>query len=55
MQYDRSNILFSAFKNTFVMKGFVCFTDINIHKQFSCHDFTKKSIFVTNIDKINNF
>jgi hypothetical protein len=55
MQYDRSDILFSAFKNTFVMKGFVCFTDIFIYKQLSCHEFIKKSIFETNIDKINNF
>ena len=49
-----SDILFSAFKNTFVIKGFICFIDIFIHKQFSSHGFIKKSIFVTNIDKINN-
>ena len=47
---------FFLFKNTFVMKGFICFTDIFIYKQLSCHEFIKKkSIFVTNIDKINNF
>jgi hypothetical protein len=55
MQYDTSDILFSAFKNTFVMKGFICFTDIFIYKQFSCHEFIKKYIFEINIDKINNF
>jgi hypothetical protein len=55
MQHDTSDILFSAFKNTFVMKGFICLTDIFIYKQFSCRKFIKKSIFVTNIDKINNF
>ena len=51
----KSDISYSAFKNTFVMKGFICFTDIFIYKQFSCHEFIKKSIFVANIDKINNF
>ena len=55
MQYNTSDILFSAFKNTFLMKGFICFTDIFIYKQFSCDEFIKKSIFVTNIDEINNF
>ena len=55
MQHDTSDILFSAFINTFVMKGFICFTDIFIYKQFSCHEFIEKSIFVTNIDKMNNF
>ena len=55
MQHDTSDILFSASKNTFVMKGFICFTDIYIYKLFSCHEFIKISIFVTNIDKINNF
>ena len=48
------DILFSAFKNTFVMKGFICFTDIVIHKQFSCHEFIKKTIIVTNINEMNN-
>ena len=51
----KSDISFSAFKNTFVMKDFICFTDIFIYKQFSCHEFIKKSIFIANIDKINNF
>jgi hypothetical protein len=51
MQHDISDILFSAFKNTFAMKGFIFFTDIFIYKQFSCHQFIKKSVFVTNIDK----
>jgi hypothetical protein len=37
------------------MKGYISFTDIFIYKQFSCHEFIKKSIFVANIDKINNF
>jgi hypothetical protein len=55
MQHDISDILFYAFKNTFVLKGFICFTDIFINKQFSCRQFINKSIFVTNIDKINNF
>ena len=55
MQHDTSDILFSAFQNTFVMKGFICFTDNFIYKQFSSHEFIKKSIFVTNIDEINNF
>ena len=55
MQHDTSDISFSAFKNTFVMKGFICFTDIFIYKQFSCHEFIKQSILVTNIDEINNF
>jgi hypothetical protein len=41
MQHDTSDISFSAFKNTFVMKGFICFTDIFIYKQFSCHEFIK--------------
>ena len=41
MQHDTSDILFSAFKNTFVMKGFICFTDIFIYKQFSCQEFIK--------------
>jgi hypothetical protein len=54
MQHDTSYILFSAFKNTFVIKGFISFTDIFIYKQFGCHEFIKKLIFVTNIDKINN-
>ena len=51
----KSDISFSAFKNTFVMKGFICFTDIYIYKKFSWLEFIKKSIFVANIDKINNF
>ena len=55
MQDETSDISFSAFKNTFVIKGLICFTDIFIYKQFSCHEFIKKSIFVANIDKINNF
>jgi hypothetical protein len=55
MQHETSDISFSAFKNTFVIKGLICFTDIFIYKQFSCHEFIKKSIFVANIDKINNF
>ena len=55
MQQETTDISFSAFKNTFVMKGFICFTDIFIYKQFSCHEFIKKSFFVANIDKINNF
>ena len=38
----KSDILFSAFKNTFVMKGFICFTDIFIYKKFSCLEFIKK-------------
>jgi hypothetical protein len=54
MQHETSDILFSAFKNTFVMNRFICFTDIFIYKQLSCHAFIKKSIFVLNIDKINN-
>ena len=37
------------------MKGFFCFTDIFIYKQFSCHEFLKKSLYVINIDQINNF
>ena len=55
MQHDTSDILIFAIENTFVMKGFICFTDIFIYKQFSCHEFIKKSIIVTNIDKMNNF
>jgi hypothetical protein len=55
MQQDTSDSLFSAFKNTFVMKGFFCFTDIVIYKQFSCHEFINKSIIVTNIDNMKNF
>ena len=55
MQHDTSDILFSTFKNAFVMKGFIRFIDIFIYKQFSCHEFLKISIFVINIDKINNF
>ena len=51
----KSDISFSTFKNTFVMKGFICFTDIFIYRQCSCHEFMKKIIFVANIDKINNF
>ena len=51
MQHDTSDILFSAFKNTFVMKGFICFTDIFFYKQFSCHDYIKKSFFVRNLMK----
>jgi hypothetical protein len=54
MQQDTFDILFSAFKNTFVMKGFICFTDIFIYKQISCHEFIKKSIIVTNINEMNN-
>ena len=53
MQHDISDILFFTFKNTFVMKGFICFTDIFIHKQFICHEFIKKKIVITNIDKMN--
>ena len=45
MQQDTSDIIFSAFKNTFVMKGFICFNDIFIYKQFSCHEFDKKINF----------
>ena len=37
------------------MKDFICFTDIFIYKKFSCHEFIAKSIFVTNIEKNNNF
>ena len=56
MQLDTSDILFAAFKNAFVIKGFICFTDIFTYKQFSCQEFIKKkSICVTTIDKINNF
>ena len=55
MQQVTSDILFSAFENTFVMKGFFCFTDIVIYKQFSCHEFKNKSIIVTNIDNMKNF
>jgi hypothetical protein len=55
MQQDTSDSLFSAFENTFVMKGFFCFTDIVIYKQFSCHEFKNKSIIVTNIDNMKNF
>jgi hypothetical protein len=51
MQRDTSYILISEFKNTFFIKGFICFTDIFIYKQFSCHELIKKSIFITNIDK----
>jgi hypothetical protein len=54
MQHDTSDILFSALKNAFVMKGFICFTDIVIYKQFSCHEFIKKTIIVTNINEMNN-
>ena len=36
------------------MKGFICFTDICIYKQFSCHEFIEKSMYATNIDKMNN-
>ena len=54
-QHDTSDILFSPFKNTLVMKSFICFTDIFIYKQFTCHEFIKKSIFGRNIDNINNF
>ena len=54
MQHDTSAGLFSAFKNAFVMKGFICFTDIFIYKQFSCHEFIKKSIIVTNINEMKN-
>jgi hypothetical protein len=52
---QKSDISFSAFKNTFDMKDFICFTDIFIYKQFSCHDFIKKSSSVANIAKINHF
>ena len=52
MQHDKSYILFSAFKNAIFIKRFICFTDIFIHKQFNSHEFIKKNIFVTNIDKI---
>jgi hypothetical protein len=55
MQQDTSDSLFSAFENTFVMKGFFCFTDIVIYKQFSCHEFKNKSIIVTNIDNMKKF
>jgi len=55
MQHDTSDIIFYAFKNTFVMKSFICFTNIFIYLQFSCHEFIKKSIFITNIDKMNHF
>jgi hypothetical protein len=55
MQHDTPDILFSAFKITFVMKGFICFIDIFIYKQFNCHKFLKKTIFVINIDQMNNF
>ena len=55
MQNDTSYILLSGFKNTFAMKGLISFTDIFIYKQFSCHEFLKKSIIVTDIDKMNNF
>ena len=54
MRNNTYDILFSAFKNTFVMNGFICVTDIFIYKQFSCHEFIKRSIFEINIDKINN-
>ena len=37
------------------MKGFICFTDNSIDKQYSCHELIKKSIYVANIDKINHF
>ena len=46
MQNDTSDISFSAFKNTFVMKGFICFTDIFIYKQFSCDELIKKNLFL---------
>ena len=55
MQHDTSDNLLSAFKTAFVMKGVISFTDIFIYKQFSCHEFINKSIFVTNIYEINNF
>ena len=42
LKQKQSDILFSAFKNTFVMKGFICFTDIYIYKLFSCHEFINK-------------
>ena len=42
MQNDISDILFSAFKDTFVKKGFICFPDISIYKEFSGHEFIKK-------------
>jgi hypothetical protein len=52
---NMSDILFSAFKNAFVMKRFVYFTDIFIYKQFSCHGYMGNHFFfVTNIDTINN-
>jgi hypothetical protein len=38
MQQETTDISFSAFKNTFVMKVFICFTDIFIYKQ--THHFT---------------
>ena len=41
IKHDISDILFSAFNNTFVMKRFICFTDIFIYKQFSFHEFIK--------------
>jgi hypothetical protein len=55
MQHDTSDILFSELKNTFVMKGFICFTDIFIYKQFSCQELIRKSIFEANIDIMSKF
>ena len=42
---DTSDILFSAFKNAFVMKRFICFTDIFIYNQFSCHGYLHRKSF----------
>jgi hypothetical protein len=39
MQQDTSDILFTAFKNALIMKGFICFTDIFIELD----DVTKKN------------
>jgi hypothetical protein len=55
MQHDTSIILCFEFKNTFIMKDFICFTDIVIYKQFSCHEFIKNINFCNKYRKINNF
>lgn len=38
MQHNTYDALFSAFKDTFVMKDIICFTDIFTYKQFSCQN-----------------
>jgi hypothetical protein len=52
--YLKSAFLFSAFKNTFVMNGFICVTDIFIYKQFSCPDPFKLNVILNREDKISD-